>query len=103
MNEVKHSNLPFKITKSDHDNNGAHFYIDSRVEQYATEAEFESDRAFLELAANNHYTLTEQRDDLLAVLKHVEDMLLFGNLELCDIECLRNEVGLAITEAEAKS
>jgi len=69
MNEVKHSRLPFKITKSDHDNNGAHFHIDSRVEQYATEAEFEADRAFLELAANNHYTLTEQRDELLAALK----------------------------------
>jgi len=116
MNEVEHSSLPFKITKSDHDNNGAHFYIDSRVEQSATEAEFEADRAFLELAANSHYTLTEQRGELLAALKDLVAQLgtiqAFDNNAVYSMGYTDNHMGIVkeinranvlIKKAEAKS
>jgi len=101
MNEVKHTKLPWKLKDTRYG-----MFIDCEKNYCVASTTDRSDQsndanaAFIVKAVNNHYTLTEQRDELLAALKDcVDDM----RLKETPVPLFILDLLWKINKAEAKS
>jgi len=79
MNEVKHTPLPWKLIEGHDkvfienvDTMPSPYHVIAQLDYYTFNNESPKDNAaFIVKAVNNHYTLTEQRDELLEALKSI--------------------------------
>jgi len=102
MNEVKHTPLPWRTVKHPQigysEIEGVDQYVVATFDP-AENVNDEANAAFIVKAVNNHYTLTEQRDELLAVLRLVKynsDADQFSRI-------VQDKINAAIAKAEGKS